>query len=109
MTEPYPVPKSIPAIQTKLPEAMDFVIADGVPHMTYQHPGIDINFAWDGDLRHPVLVCPGGYGEEATACFNMTSPVGGFANTAALEWLFTFQIYCEAYLARKEMREQTKE
>jgi hypothetical protein len=40
-----------------------YTIADGVPHLTYQHPGVDINFVWDGEWEHPIMVCPQGYGE----------------------------------------------
>jgi hypothetical protein len=39
-------------------------INDGTPHITFQHPQVNVNFVWDGEPTHPILVCPGGYAEE---------------------------------------------
>lgn len=75
-----------------------YTIHDGDPHMTYQRPGVDVNFMWDGEFDHPIMVCPYGYAEPPTDIIPLAEME--FAGDPA-SVLDAFRNVCEAYLEVK--------
>lgn len=70
-------------------------INDGTPHMTYQRPGVPVNFVWDGKFENPIMVCVGGYAEPPTDTIEMRDmDFGG----DPLSVMVRFQRLCDAYL-----------